>query len=74
MFVSGFVKDAAVVFHLKKAFLLINERSQRKKQFDERKQDWLVQKFGLRDLKGSLTRDIPFLLLYQEEDKRRRYS
>lgn len=39
MFVSGFVKDAAVVFHLKKAFLLINERSQRKKQFDERKQD-----------------------------------
>ena len=53
--------------------LLINRRTRtRKKQFDERKQDWLVQKFGLRQLKkfDMIQSKPPFLLLTQQ-DKRR---
>ena len=44
----------------------------RKNQFDERKQDWLVQKFGLRLLQrfDVIQAEPPFLLLV-EEDKRK---
>ena len=43
----------------------------RKNQFDEREKDWLVQKFGLRQLQrlDAIQAETPFLLLNQE-DKR----
>ena len=50
--------------------LLINECSQQKKsQFDEGKQDLLVQKFGLRRPQRQLNARDSFLLLYQEKTK-----
>ena len=44
----------------------------RKNQFDEREQDWLVQKFGLLQLQrlDAIQAETPFLLVDQE-DKRR---
>ena len=56
--------------------LSTNGFSQRKRHFDERKQDWLVQQFGLRRLQrlDAIRAELPFLLLNQREDTRRRCS
>ena len=42
----------------------------KKNQFDERKQDWLVQKFGLWQPQrfDAIQAKFPFLLLYQEDE------
>ena len=46
---------------------------EKKHQFDKRKQDWLVQKFGLLWLQklDTIQAESPLLHLIQEEDKRR---
>ena len=56
--------------------LSTNGFSQRKRHLDERKQDWLVQQFGLRRLQrlDAIRAELPFLLLNQREDTRRRCS
>ena len=45
----------------------------KKKQFDERKRDWLVQKFGLRWLQrlDAVQEEPSFFLLDQEENKKK---
>ena len=47
--------------------LSLNRCSQSKKKFDERKQDYLVQKFGLRRLQIQ----SPFLIRVKKDDKKR---
>ena len=51
--------------------LSVNRYLPSKNQFDERKQDWLVQKFGLRPLQRleAIQAEPPFLLFDQEEDE-----
>ena len=50
--------------------LSLNRCSQSKKKFDERKQDYLVQKFGLRRLQIQ----SPFLIRDKKDDKKRLFS
>ena len=53
--------------------LSLNGRSHWKNRFDERKQDWLGQKFGLRRHQrvDAIWAEPTFLLLSKEKDKRR---